>query len=537
MVVGGGHNGLVAAAYLARAGRSVLVLERRPQVGGAAVSQQVFEGVDVRLSAYSYLVSLLPDRIVADLGLDVRLADRSVASYTALLARRPVGRAAGRARRGPRHGDVLPALTGSDAEFAGWQRFYGRLADPRRGPRAHPHRAAAGRRRPGRPAARPAALARPPRAAAGRRRRRPPQRRRRPRDRPHRRPDRHLRRRARRRRAGRALLPVPPGRQRHRPLAGAGRRHGRGQRRHGGRRPPGRRRPGHPGHGHRPRPRADGVTVHWTDDDGGRARGRRRPRRLRCRADRAAELTGADAGPRPSGSQLKVNMVLARLPRLRSGTDPATAFAGTFHVDEAAAQIDAAYAQAAAGRLPDVIPFEVYCHSLTDPSILGPVERATGHHTLTLFGLHTPAELYRDDPVGTRRRRSGGWSPSWTPTWRSRCWTAWPGRRRRALPAGGLPAGRRGVPGHAGRAHLPRRPVLAGRGDDRTRSAPGVSRRTTRGSWPPPPAGRSAAGRSAAWVATRPPATCSTRVEPWPAGPGGHGCHHGPRVHCRRALV
>ena len=72
-------------------------------------------------------------------------------------------------------------------------------------------------------------------------------------------------------------------------------------------------------------------------------------------------------------------------------------------MDESAAQLDAAYAQAAGGRLPDVIPFEVYCHSLTDPSILGPVERATGQHTLTLFGLHTPAELYRDDPVGTRR--------------------------------------------------------------------------------------------------------------------------------------
>src|SRR5438270_9505490 len=83
VVVGGGHNGLVAAAYLAAAGRSVLVLERLPHVGGAAISAQVFDGIDVRLSAYSYLVSLLPDRIVTDLGLRVRLADRAVASYTA----------------------------------------------------------------------------------------------------------------------------------------------------------------------------------------------------------------------------------------------------------------------------------------------------------------------------------------------------------------------------------------------------------------------------------------------------------------------
>jgi phytoene dehydrogenase-like protein len=58
VIVGGGHNGLVAAAYLARAGRRVQVLERLDHVGGAAVSAHAFEGIDARLSRYSYLVSL-----------------------------------------------------------------------------------------------------------------------------------------------------------------------------------------------------------------------------------------------------------------------------------------------------------------------------------------------------------------------------------------------------------------------------------------------------------------------------------------------
>ena len=82
VVVGGGHNGLVAAAYLARAGLRVRLLERLDQVGGAAVSARAFEGVDARLSRYSYLVSLLPTRIVDDLGAQVRLARRSYSSYT-----------------------------------------------------------------------------------------------------------------------------------------------------------------------------------------------------------------------------------------------------------------------------------------------------------------------------------------------------------------------------------------------------------------------------------------------------------------------
>ena len=82
VVVGGGHNALVAAAYLARAGRRVRVLERLDHVGGAAVSAHAFDGIDARLSRYSYLVSLLPRRIIDDLGVRVRLARRRYSSYT-----------------------------------------------------------------------------------------------------------------------------------------------------------------------------------------------------------------------------------------------------------------------------------------------------------------------------------------------------------------------------------------------------------------------------------------------------------------------
>src|SRR5690349_3940161 len=82
VIVGGGHNGLTAAAYLARAGLDVLVLERNDHLGGAAVSAEPFAGVDARLSRYSYLVSLLPRRIVDDLGLDLTLVRRRFSSYT-----------------------------------------------------------------------------------------------------------------------------------------------------------------------------------------------------------------------------------------------------------------------------------------------------------------------------------------------------------------------------------------------------------------------------------------------------------------------
>jgi phytoene dehydrogenase-like protein len=398
VVVGGGHNGLTAAAYLARAGWSVLVLERRDVLGGAAVSQQVFPGVDVRLSAYSYLVSLLPDRVVADLALPITLLDRAVASYTPLLRE---GRHRGllvERDEGPETAASFRELTGSDDEFAGWQRLYGRLAtlaedlaptltEPLPGAAALEGRL----RDPGiwhdlreRPLAdvvadhladddvRGIALTdgligtfADVHAADGL--------------------------------AGRCFLYhlVGNGTGRWRvPVGGMGAVSGAlatAARAAGAELVT---RADVTGI----ETRADGVTVHWTDREGtahaadcGYAVSGAAPAIL-------DELLGVAPAARPSGSQLKVNMVLQRLPGLRSGADPRRAFSGTMHVDEAATQIDAAYAQAAAGQLPDAIPFEVYCHSLTDPTIVGD----TGLHTLTLFGLHTPAELYAADPVGTR---------------------------------------------------------------------------------------------------------------------------------------
>ncbi len=67
VIIGGGHNGLVCAAYLARAGKRVVVLERRERVGGAAISEEVFPGF--RFSVFSYVVSLLRPEIIRDLDL------------------------------------------------------------------------------------------------------------------------------------------------------------------------------------------------------------------------------------------------------------------------------------------------------------------------------------------------------------------------------------------------------------------------------------------------------------------------------------
>src|SRR5213080_1886600 len=117
VILGAGHNGLVAASYLGRAGLSVLLLERNDYIGGATTSQKVFPDHDARLSRYSYLVSLFPEKIIRDLGLRLELRRRATGSFTPYIksgqhrglllsnVNQQVGRRS------------MAELTGSDCEF------------------------------------------------------------------------------------------------------------------------------------------------------------------------------------------------------------------------------------------------------------------------------------------------------------------------------------------------------------------------------------------------------------------------------------
>ncbi len=403
VVVGGGHNGLTAAAYLARAGKSVLVLERLPEVGGAAVSAATFAGVDARLSRYSYLVSLLPASIVADLELSFRTRPRRIASYT------PCGDRGLIVDGGdPRRSAAsFAAVTGGDKDWRAWRRFYaaaGHLARRVFPTLTQPLRSRAEMR----------ALAGPGAAWD-------------------------------------MLMERPAGETLEREfgddtvrgvvltdaLVGTFAR------------------------ATEPSLRQNRCLLYhligngtgaWEVPVGGMGALTAALREAACRAgaeirtgaeavgiDPAGEITvrAADAeyrvgaahilanvapatlerlvggrpgsaGPpphQPQGAQLKINMVLARLPRLLDKeTDPRDAFTGTFHINEGYANLEAAYEQAASGRIPALPPCEVYCHTLTDPSILGRGLAAGGAHTLTVFGLHMPARLFRERPGEARQQ-------------------------------------------------------------------------------------------------------------------------------------
>src|SRR5258708_21172541 len=85
VMLGAGHNGLVAASYLGRAGMSVLLLEKNDYIGGATTSQKLFPDYDAHLSRYSYLVSLFPAKIIRDLGLNLELRRRTTGLFTPYL--------------------------------------------------------------------------------------------------------------------------------------------------------------------------------------------------------------------------------------------------------------------------------------------------------------------------------------------------------------------------------------------------------------------------------------------------------------------
>ncbi|MDQ0791921.1 NAD(P)/FAD-dependent oxidoreductase [Streptomyces sp. B1I3] len=401
VVVGGGHNGLVAAAYLARAGQSVLVVERLGATGGAAVSTRPFPGVAARLSRYSYLVSLLPKKIVDDLALDFAVRRRTVSSYTPVVrGGRPTGLLVGADAEATRAS--FAGLTGDDREYDAWRRFYGmtrRVAE-----RVFP------------------TLTEPL-------------------------PDRaSLRERIDDADAWRRLFEEPVGvaveeyftddlvrgivltdaligtfADAHDPslrqnrcflyhvigggtgdwdvpvggmgaltdaLAAAARAAGAEIRvRH-----------------EATRIETDGTRAEVTvRSDGAEHVVAARRVLVNASPQTLACLLGEQPPAAAEGAQLKVNMLLTRLPRLRDrSVDPRAAFAGTFHVAEGYEQLADAYRDAVAGRLPAVPPSEIYCHSLTDPSILGPDLAARGHQTLTLFGLHTPARLFTADNAVTR---------------------------------------------------------------------------------------------------------------------------------------
>ncbi|MFJ8223983.1 phytoene desaturase family protein [Streptomyces griseus] len=399
VIVGGGHNGLVAAAYLARAGQSVLVLERLGTTGGAAVSTRPFAGVDARLSRYSYLVSLLPDKIVRELGLDFAVRKRTVSSYTPAVRD---GRPTGLLVAGDGTRESFAALTGGEREYVAWQRFY--AMTQRLATRVFP------------------TLTEPlPSRDA-------------------------LRERVDDADAWRMLFEEPLGvaveenftddlvrgvvltdaligtfADAHDTsllqnrcflyhvigggtgdwdvpvggmgaltdaLAGAARAAGAEIRvRH-----------------EATRIETDGTEAEVTvrTPDGERAVGARRVL-VNASPQALATLLGGTPPPPAEGSQLKVNMLLTRLPRLRDRSmDPRQAFAGTFHIAEGYGQLAAAHRDAAAGRLPAAPPSEIYCHSLTDPTILGPDLAARGYQTLTLFGLHAPARLFAADNDAAR---------------------------------------------------------------------------------------------------------------------------------------
>jgi phytoene dehydrogenase-like protein len=401
VIVGGGHNALVAAAYLAKAGRRVQLLERLEYVGGAAVSAHPFEGVDARLSRYSYLVSLLPQRIVDELGARVRLARRRYSSYT------PDPSTGGRSGLLMGPGGSFDTV-GAGADRAGFDEFYRRcrmvtqrlwptLMQPLRTVQDARHLVTDGGD-PDAGAAWDALIRRPIGTAIT---------------------DAVAHDLVRGVMATDALIGTfartdDPSLEQNVcflyhllgggtgdwdvPIGGMGAVSGALA-------------AAASGHGAELITGADVYAI--TPDGEVRYRSDGRERMVNARWVLAgvtpavlARLLGEVEPQLAPGAQVKVNLMLERLPRLLDQSIAAEqAFGGTFHINETMSQLDAAYDRAARGDVPDPLPCEIYCHSLTDPTILSEELRRSGAHTLTVFGVHTPHQLVATaEPVAVREK-------------------------------------------------------------------------------------------------------------------------------------
>lgn len=395
-VIGGGHNGLVAATYLAKAGKSVVILEANAEVGGATTSVRAFPEYDAMLSRYSYLISLLPDQIVSDLGLDFECISRTVSSYTPYSRK---GKDSGLyvARQWDKETeDSFNELDPSGAEWAAWQDFYNEIAE-------FAVKIAPSMLQPLKSRSELKAEINMPEVWD-------------------------------------YLMERPIGEvieERFKDdlvrgvvltdaligtfssafemqanicflyhLIGNG-----------------------TGEWKVPRGGMGALVkelVRVATAAGVEIKVNSRVKSVNTATENAtltledgttvtssfvlsnaapqvlARLRGKTPPVSLEGSQMKINILLKSLPELKSGIDPRLAFAGTFHAQESFAQCESTYLQAKGGAVPEMLPIEMYCHTLTDPSILSPDLQAQGYQTLTVFGLHTPAALFDTDNEGAK---------------------------------------------------------------------------------------------------------------------------------------
>ena len=410
VILGAGHNGLVAASYLGRAGLSVLLLEKNDYIGGATTSQKVFPDYDAWLSRYSYLVSLFPEKVIRDLGLKLELRRRATRSFTPYV-------------KDGRHDGLLLSnvdkeqsrqsmvgLTGSDAEHEQMKKFYhlsknfaehswDSMLEPLVAKEEFKLRFDVDE------VSREAwrSLAEEPLGQSI---------------------ERYLQNDLVRglvltdAKVGIFTHPHDPSLVQNRCFLYhlIGNKTGEWKVPVGGM--------GAVARELEQAARRSGATFLMNVDLGSvDANGKKRSVEFEVDGKRQtvearfllvnfgrnvlAKYVGKPYQPDATdeGSVFKINMLLRRLPKLKATKYPANeAFCGTFHSDEGYEQMNESYEQASKGRLPDKTPCEVYCHTLTDDSILAPDLSEKGFHTMTLFGIDTPWSLFsRDNPTMRER--------------------------------------------------------------------------------------------------------------------------------------